>query len=211
MKTFNITKDKIKQIASFVPGNNTYRDIQKTIDFLIPYGGGPDKISEQFNIPIHTAKQIVADFFRACPKVRKFLQEKGQFTRDNGYSRTPSPISRIRWFKEHARLHSMDSYSRNKTLSEMERGGANMVVQGCCADIVKIAMVKTRNHIRDNNLFSKVKQVLQVHDELVDDVDSSIVKEWAVIKRTLMLEAGEVIIKNVPMDVSISIEDKWAK
>lgn len=211
MQTFSIPLSDIKKQAPFAPTGTTYRDVQKTIDFLIPYGGGADKLSEAFSIPLDRAKTIIDTFLSKVPKVASYLKKSGLFAKDNGYSRTFAPISRIRWYKEHSLLHSMSFAKRNSTLGDIERAGMNLGIQGTGADLIKISMVNTRNWIRDHNAWNTVKMVLQVHDELVDDVAEGFADEWAEKKRRIMLDAGEFIVKNVPMEVSIAVENKWSK
>lgn len=210
-RVFKITDSEVKNQAPFAARGFTYRDVSKTINYMLAFGGGAKKLSTTIRIPIQDAQKIIDAYFAEVPKVKKYLDESGSSAVMNGYSRTFAPIGRVRWYREHAlAANEPDEFRRNVMLGNIERQGKNAPIQGSGADMVKLAMVKVRNWIRDNDMFNTVKQVLQVHDELIEEVDEHY-EGWSEIKHSLMLKAGEEITTVVPMEVSIASTKKWTK
>ena len=66
-------------------------------------------------------------------------------------------------------------------------------------------------HIRDCNLFDKVRLITQVHDEIGCEVREDYVSQWVEIQRTIMELAGRRICKDVDMVVEHTVTDEWTK
>lgn len=210
-KLFDI---KEEHLQTPIPGGNgvsTYRDIQKNIDFMLAYGGSEYKMSEYTGLPIELCRKLINKFFALVPRVEKYLTESGRFATKNGYSRTPAPIARIRWYRKFGDLHLLDNREKNILLGDIERAGKNTPIQGAGADMMKLAMVKVRCWIRDNNMWDTVKMVLQVHDELVINVKDESIEMFKPVLQKLMIEAGRVIVDSIPMASSCKVSKKWSK
>lgn len=90
------------------------------------------------------------------PKVKEYLDNTVKFARDNGFVLTL--FNRKRYIK--------DIKSTNRNLrGYAERIAMNSPIQGSAADIMKLAMIKVYQKLKENNLKSKI--ILQVHDELL--------------------------------------------
>jgi DNA polymerase-1 len=88
------------------------------------------------------------------------------------------------------------------------REGFNHVVQGGCADMLKIAML---NIARNNPFGDKFRMLLQVHDELVVEVTDDIVDDAKAFLKEELLNAASVFIKSIPVEVTIKHGDFWRK
>ena len=103
------------------------------------------------------------------------------------------------------RRYLRDIESRNYTLrSFAERNAINSPIQGSAADIIKLAMIKISKWISDNNL--KSKMIMQVHDELVFDVEKDELELFKTKIKTLM----EGVIKmEIPLSVDVGYGKNW--
>ena len=116
-----------------------------------------------------------------------------QFCKANGYVETL--MGRKRWLK--------DINSSNFTVRGFaERNAINSPIQGTAADIIKIAMIKCDQALKDNNL--KSKMILQVHDELIFDVLES---ELEIVK-TLV---EEIMVNIVKWPLKLKVESNVGK
>ncbi|MGL5050235.1 MAG: DNA polymerase, partial [Fusobacteriaceae bacterium] len=96
--------------------------------------------------------------------------------------------------------------SRNRTLKmQAERTAVNTIIQGTAAEIIKVAMVDIYEFIKGKE---SIKLVLQVHDELIFEVDEEKVEEYKEKIENLMTMA--VKFKNVNLEVNGEIGDSWA-
>jgi DNA polymerase-1 len=84
-----------------------------------------------------------------------------------------------------------------------ERNAINAPIQGSAADIIKLAMVNLQNRLRHN---CKSYLVLQVHDELILDVDSTEIDK---IQEIVKYEMEHVMTLSVPLVVDIGIGNNW--
>ena len=202
---FNVEIDKVKDKPEFLKGKS-YRDVAKTINFGLAYGMSEFKLSKTLDISVEIAKDMIDKYFSNLGELNKFLSQAARFGTKQGFIRTCKPFGRIRWFKENG--GSIDDFKR---FGEVERGAKNTVIQGTGADMTKLALIYISNYIKINKLQDKVKIVMTVHDQIDCEVEESYAQEWSIIQRDLMIKAGEVIIKDIPVLADISINDKWSK
>jgi DNA polymerase-1 len=103
------------------------------------------------------------------------------------------------------RRYLPDLNSDNRQRREMaERMALNAPIQGTAADIVKVAMVKVHDALREQNLSSRL--LLQVHDELVLEIAPG---ERAVVEEIVRKEMAGAAELSVPLDVSVGIGKNW--
>jgi DNA polymerase-1 len=208
-KTFDIDISEVKNPTPFKQ-DIKYRDIQKTINFGLAYGMSEFKLADTIEVTTDKAKEIINKFFSVVPNVSKFLSGLGNLGKQRGYIKTPKPYSRIRWFS------NWSEDADFKTLGEIERASKNTPIQGGNADLTKLATIYIYNYIIDNKLWipnqvDKLKIIHQVHDEIQTEVDDEFAEEWKEKMNELMLEAGKVIIKTIPMKVDCKISKCWSK
>ncbi|MBX2979544.1 MAG: DNA polymerase I [Flavobacteriales bacterium] len=171
------------------------RSRAKAVNFGIAYGQGAFGLSQNLGIPRGEAKQIIDDYFMQFPGVRDYMDTQIEFARTHGYVKTL--LDRRRYLP--------DITSANQTVrAQAERIAINAPMQGTAADIIKIAMVRIHDRIRMEKLRSRL--LLQVHDELVLDVQLEEVDLVKALVRELMEDAMKL---EVPLVVDMNVGKNW--
>ena len=172
-----------------------HRKRAKAVNFGILYGMGEYSLSEDLGISMAQAKKYIASYLNGFPSVKEYLDGIKKTAKANGYVTTL--FGRRRKIAELA--------SSNKNLQHFgERVAMNSPIQGTAADIIKIAMIKTSNALKEANIDAKL--LLQVHDELIleshkDDAE----KAYEILKNSM-----EGAIKlSVPLNVEAHIGKNW--
>ena len=177
-----------------------HRRAAKTLNFGILYGMGASALSETAGMGRDEARAFIGEYFRDFSGIARYIQETKEFAEANGYVETL--FGRRRWIPE---IHS----SNWQVKREAERMAVNMPIQGTATgDIVKLAMIKIDEWVRQEKLEEKVRMLLQVHDELVFELEKEFADE--AIKKIKALMEGAAILK-VPFVVGVSIGPNWGK
>ena len=128
----------------------------KAVNFGIIYGISDWGLAEQIDVSLKEAKEIINNFYDAYPEIGEYFRNVIEQTKKNGYSTTL--FGRRRYLRE-----INDS---NYQVREFARRAAmNAPIQGTAADLIKMAMIKTSDAIKEHEL--KTKMILQIHDELI--------------------------------------------
>jgi len=167
----------------------------KAINFGIIYGISPFGLSEQLGIELEEAETYISEYFREFPGVRKFLDRQVEEGTRNGYVTTI--LGRRREIPELA-----EGNVRLRRLGE--RLAFNTPIQGSAADIIKVAMLRIHRRFKEGDYDSRM--ILQVHDELVFDVEKGEEPEVREIVRHEMESACDL---DVPLKVDIGIGPSW--
>lgn len=167
----------------------------KEVNFGIMYGIGVFGLANRLEIKNSEAKEIIDRYFREYPRVKEYIETTKQFARENGYVQTLT--GRRRYLNQ---INNQNATVR----AEDERAAINMPIQGTAADMIKIAMIRVFNELRENNLKSKL--LLQVHDELVLEVYKDEIEQVKEIVKNNMMNALKL---NVPIEVDIGIGKSW--
>ncbi len=130
----------------------------KTANFGIIYGISAFGLSQRLAIPRGEAAAIIEGYFRSYPGVKAYMDRVVSEARQTGYVETI--------FGRRRTLPDIDSRNAN-VRGLAERNAINAPIQGSAADIMKIAMIRIFNGLRDAGLRSRM--ILQVHDEVVID------------------------------------------
>jgi len=171
------------------------RRTAKVINFGIMYGAGPFRISNELNISIKEAKEIIDNYFEKFSGVRSFIDKIIEETKTKKFVTTIFGRKR----------QVIDIDSKNHNLKEAaKRVAINMPIQGTAADIIKIAMIKINNVFNEGKLNSKM--ISQIHDELVFEVHPDELEKVNEIVKSNMENAYKLII---PLNVDIGIGDSW--
>jgi len=172
------------------------RSVAKMINFGIVYGISSFGLSENLEIPREEAQQYIDAYLARFPHVQDFIRRTIEQSERDGYA--TSLLGRRRPVQE---LRAQNRQTR----SLGERLAVNFVMQGSNADIIKVAMVRIHDRLRDEGRGAKL--VLQVHDELlleVPDAEVSAVKE---LVRDEMVGAYDL---DPPLAVDVGTGDDWA-
>lgn len=169
------------------------RRAAKTVNFGIIYGQTPFGLSKSLGISRSEAQAFIEQYHRRYPGIKQFLQQCVDQASGSGFVQTI--LGRRR------RIRNIDS--SNRTQREFARRTAiNTVVQGSAADLIKVAMVRVHEHIRDN--CPQVKMLLQIHDELVFELPEAQAAEHAQWIRQIMSQA-------IPLSVPVIVDIAWGK
>jgi len=171
------------------------RRAAKTVNFGIIYGMGPFKLATDLKISLPEAKTFITTYFETYPSIKQFLEKTEEEAKENGFLRTLT--GRLRYFPE--------LKAQNRMLYEAgKREAINFPLQGTAADIIKIAMVRIGNRLREMD--SQSKLILQVHDELVLEVPEN---EVETITKMVSKEMEGAYELNVPLKVDIGVGKSW--
>lgn len=167
----------------------------KEINFGIMYGMGPFKLAGQIGVGLKMAKQYLEEYYLTYSGVRKYMEETPQRAAVDGYVSTL--MGRRRYLP--------DLNSPNKVLQQAARRVAiNSTIQGTAADLIKMAMIKVSSAIKKTKV--PCQMILQVHDELVLEVDQNSVSEVSDLLKTEMENAYDL---SVPLVVDVSQGNNW--
>ena len=170
------------------------RSVAKMLNFGIVYGMSDFGLAWRMGMTRDEAARFIDEYFKRYALVRRYVMETKSFALEQGYVETL--LGRRRYIPDMA---SSNSAVRNAA----ERMAINMPVQGTAADIMKIAMVKVHERLRGA---AWARAVLQVHDELVFEVERSRVDELAELVRE---EMGNAYPLDVPLVVDVRTGDNW--
>ncbi|MGM0566506.1 MAG: DNA polymerase I [Bacteroidota bacterium] len=167
----------------------------KTANFGIIYGISAFGLSERLEIPRKEAAEIIKTYFEQYPAVKKYMDESINFAKEHGYVETL--MKRRRYLRD---IHSGNSVVRGVA----ERNAINAPIQGSSADMIKIAMIRIYEALKQQKL--KTKMILQVHDELVFDVPKDEVDAVSKMVQEKMKNAMEL---KVPVVVDLNTGNNW--
>lgn len=175
--------------------NYEMRRKAKEVNFGIIYGISPYGLSQRLGIPQPEAKRIIETYFQRFPKVKEYIDKTIDDARQKGYVSTL--LGRRRYVP--------DINSRNRTVREFaERTAINMRIQGTAADLIKLAMVRIYNEMKQRKF--KSKMILQVHDELVFDVSPDEVEQ---MKEIVLEKMQNALQLDVPLVVELGVGKSW--
>lgn len=167
----------------------------KAVNFGIVYGISPFGLAAQLNIDQKTAKQYIETYFERYKGVQRFIEETLATVRRDQAVRTY--FGRIRPIP--------DIQSRNPNMRGFaERTAINTPLQGTAADLIKLAMLRIDQLIRDRKL--KSRMTLQVHDELLFDV---VPEEAEELQKLVRQEMEHVAEFSVPIVAEVGIGKNW--
>lgn len=171
------------------------RDRAKRVSYGIIYGMGSVSLARELEISEDEASTYIAAFKREYPRVREFMERTEQTLRQKGFVETIA-----------GRRRNFLTTDRNSS-----RQAFNTTCQGSAADLIKLAMV---NVSRELELAAAKKKsvcrlVLQIHDELLFEVEIGFKEEAKVIIRMCMENAIPKLI--VPVPVNIKEGESWGE
>jgi len=166
-----------------------YRSVAKSINFGLIYGMGPKKLSETINVSTKEAKEFIEKYFASFPTVKDFIERTKIAARENGYVETL--FKRRRYFNF--------ASANARTIAAYEREAVNTIFQGSAADIIKKAMIDIKK------AFPKSKMILQIHDELIFEVEN---EDEALNYQKIMQNCVKL---KIPLKVGISFAKRWGE
>ena len=204
IKAFNENKDihtmtalNIFHLSSADEVTHDIRRIAKAVNFGILYGLSSFGLARDTKVTRKEAQSFIDGYFALYPKVKIFIDEIIKQTREKGYCSTI--LGRKR------NIHDINSRNAN-IRTRAERMAVNAPIQGSAADIIKLAMIECDKYIKENGIDAKC--ILQIHDELIFEVNENIVSEFTDIMKNLMERAVSL---SVPLLVNAETGDNWGQ
>ena len=167
----------------------------KAVNFGIIYGISDWGLAEQIEISPKEAHQIIESFYESFPEIRDFFNNIVDEAKKNGYVSTL--LGRRRYLRE-------INDSNYQVREFAKRAAMNAPIQGTAADLIKMAMIKVDNSLKDNNY--KSKMVLQIHDELIFKVYKDEKETIYNLVKNIMEHAMDI---NVPLEVDGGFGKDW--
>lgn len=165
----------------------------KAVNFGIIYGMSDFGLASQIGVSLQNAKTFIQRYFATYPGIETYMQSQIEFCQEHGYVSTM--MNRRRYIPE----------INDKNFMRRELGkrlAMNSPIQGSAADLLKVAMIKVDQMMKEAKVESKM--ILQVHDELVFDVKEE--------ELTIMLDIVKKGMEEAyPLNVSLKAEGVYGK
>ena len=171
----------------------------KAINFGILYGISPYGLAKQLSVTNSEAKIYIENYFKKYPNIKEYMDTQIEFARTNLYVET--------MFGRRCNLKNIND--KNFAVRGFaERQAINAPIQGTAADIIKLAMIEFDKIIHSEQL--KAKMLLQVHDELIFEIDEAD-KDSSVEKIKFVMENVHLQFKDfqVPLLVDYGFGNNW--
>jgi DNA polymerase-1 len=171
----------------------------KAINFGIIYGISSFGLARQLGMSRSEAKMFIDRYFERFPGIRHYMEDTMEYCRDKGYVETI--------FGRKIHIASINDTNGMKR-SFGERAAINAPIQGSAADIIRRAMIKMPDTIKNAGLGAKM--LLQVHDELVFEVpEEEVNKTIPLICKTMENAALPSLEISIPLTVDCGVGDNW--
>jgi DNA polymerase-1 len=185
-RVFGVTPDQID------PG---MRSKSKMINYGIVYGLSAYGMADRLDIPQSEADEFIQRYMAGFPAVGRFIEETIEQGTEHGYVST--------LFGRRRQVPELRA-RRWELRKQGERFAVNMVIQGTAADIMKVAMVRCDQALKEAGLTSRL--VLQIHDELLFEGPADEAERVKEIARQQMAAAFEM---DPPLAVDVGIGPDW--
>ena len=170
----------------------------KAINFGVIYGISGFGLARNLRIPRKEAQSFIDTYFERFPGIRTYMDETVSFAKENGYVETLFG----------RKVHTSEINAKGPQAGFAKRAAINAPIQGTAADIIRRAMVQMPNAIAH----LPVKMLLQVHDELIFEVNKDALNETTEVVRKIMEKASEPVVKlDVPLVVDAGFGDNWSE
>lgn len=190
MKVFNVKDEDVTK---------EMRRHAKAINFGILYGMGVTSLKDSMKVERKDAQEFYDKYKSTFTRLMEYLEEVKAFAFSHGFTETL--LKRRRYVPL---LKSPLPFLR----AQGERIAINAPIQGTSADIIKLAMVDTDKYIKDNGLEKSVKLVLQIHDEIIFEVEEKVSEEVSQkFKEILEDVLKKRKLSDLPLVASVSCGD----
>jgi len=164
------------------------RRIAKTVNFGIVYGMSSFGLSADLGISRNDAKEIIDNYWRTFPDVKKYIEKSIRDAKSRGFTET--------LFKRRRPIYGRSPFE--------QRVAVNTPIQGTSSDIIKKAMVDIFPLLEKYG----AKMILQIHDELLFEVEKGKTLKFAKIAKRSMEKAVEL---KVPVKVNVKSGENFAE
>ena len=175
----------------------------KAINFGIIYGLTQYGLAKQISVSNQEALEFITSYFKKFPEIKDYMNNTIKSCRKNGY------VTNIFGRRIHLRGINDKNFA---VRSFQERAAINAPIQGSAADLIRLAMIKIDDEIRDNKKFD-TKILLQIHDELIFE---SPIKSKDYIEKTIKnamrsVSSSEHHLFSIPLEVNVKSGYNWGE
>lgn len=175
--------------------SDNQRRSAKAINFGLIYGMSSFGLAKQLDITRVDAQQYIDIYFSRYPKIKQYMEEIRVKAANYGYVETI--------FGRRLKINNINA-AQTRLRQYAERTAINAPMQGSAADLIKMAMISSDHLITDSSFDASL--ILQVHDELVFEVDESCLDRFKIELQKCM---EEVVTLMVPLKVSVGAGMNW--
>ncbi len=170
----------------------------KAINFGVIYGISGFGLARNLRIPRKEAQGFIDRYFERFPGIRDYMDETIRFAKDNGYVQTLFG----------RKIHTPEINAKGPHGGFARRAAVNAPIQGTAADVIRRAMIRMNGAISG----LPAKMLLQVHDELIFEVDENAVDPVTAAAREVMQAAAHPAVQlNVPLIVDFGTGNNWSE
>jgi len=167
----------------------------KAVNFGIIYGMGEFRLSKQIGVSLNEAKEFIRRYYEEYPEIKIYMNQVVEDCKRDGYVSTV--LNRKRYIST---INDKNYIVREQA----KRFAMNSPIQGSGADILKLAMIKVDQLMKEKHL--KSEMIIQVHDELIFDVYAEELEEMMNIIKSAMESAFTM---DVPLKVDGAYATNW--
>lgn len=189
-----ITATQVFNVPDFLVTDDM-RSRAKTVNFGIIYGQSEFSLAGELKISRKEAKEYIDSYFAHYSGVKNYMDSTIEKAKEDGFVTTV--FGRRRYIPElQAKNFNLRSFG--------ERAAMNAPIQGTAADIIKIAMVKVYDALKEK--CPEAKLILQVHDELICEVPEA---QAEMVARILKEEMENAVKLSVPLRADVKVGKSW--
>lgn len=203
IEAFNKDEDIHSLTASQVfnvPLSEVDKDLRrraKAINFGIIYGMSKYGLAKQLDVTVEEADNYINSYFARFPEIKNFMEQTENEAKLNGFVTTP--------FGRKIYITGIND-KNGRVRSYALRSAINAPIQGGAADIIKKTMGDVYKALKENKIDAKL--IMQIHDELVFEVDEDKAENTQKIIKEIMQQAVSLTI---PLTVDANIGDNWGE
>ena len=191
----DFTARRIFDIGPFADVTGNQRRMAKSVNFGLLYGMSDFGLAQRLEIDRATARTMTEAYFARFPGVRGYIDRCLEEGRERGYVETL--LGRRRYMPDLA--------ARNYAVrAAAEREATNAPLQGSAADLMKLAMVKIDRRLADYG--NDVTMILQIHDELIFEVETAVLPAVAA---AIKHEMEHALTLSVPIEATLKTGANW--
>ena len=183
--------------------NSEMRRKAKAINFGIIYGISQYGLAKQIGVSNLEAEDFLNSYFLKFPEIKDYMSETIKFCRKSGY------VSNIFGRKTHITgINDKNFNIRNF----QERAAINAPIQGSASEIMRLAMIRLNERINDEKNQS-FRMLLQIHDELIFEVDEKKLNQCSkIIKETMVsVKDSNLHSFSIPLLVDVNSGENWGQ
>ncbi|MDP8260541.1 MAG: DNA polymerase I [Candidatus Gygaella obscura] len=175
--------------------DNQMRNVAKRVNFGIIYGMSAFGLAKDLSITNQEAQNFIDTYFLRYPKVKEYIQGQIKFAENNGYVETVLGRKRFLPFIK-SKVNAQKQFAYRQAI--------NTPVQGSAAELMKLAMINIHELFMKNRLSAKI--ILQVHDELIFEVNKNSLEESISVIRSNMEQIYKI---DVPIKTNFKQGSNW--